>query len=168
MGAGIALQIAIEHPELVRKLVLASLAYSREGLHPEIVDVIENTRPEDLAGSVFEAAYAKVAPSPEHWPALVAKCNQLDREFEGWAPGEVQSIKAPALVMIGDSDIVRPEHAVETFRLFGGGVEGESAGLPRSQLAVLPGITHLTIVERAEWLISAISAFLDAAMPESG
>jgi hypothetical protein len=63
--------------------------------------------------------------------------------------------------VIGDSDIVRPEHSVELFRLLGGGVEGESAGLPRAQLAVLPGTTHLTVVERREWLVSMISAFLD-------
>jgi pimeloyl-ACP methyl ester carboxylesterase len=161
MGAGIALELAIRDPELVRKVVLASPAYSKEGLHPEIVDVIESTNPEDLAGSVFEEAYAKTAPSPEDWPALVAKCNQLDREFEGWPPEDIQSIEAPTLVVIGDSDIVRPEHPVQMFRLLGGGVEGDSAGLPRSQLAVLPGTTHLTLVERAEWLVSMILAFLD-------
>jgi pimeloyl-ACP methyl ester carboxylesterase len=162
MGAGVALQLAIRDPDLVRKLVLASLAWNRDGLHPEIIGKIEETRPEDLAGSVFEQSYASTAPNPENWPILVAKCSQLDREFEGWSPKEVQSIKAPALMMIGDSDIVRPEHAVQTFRLFGGGVEGDVGGLPRSQLAVLPGTTHLTLVERAEWLISMISDFLDA------
>ena len=63
--------------------------------------------------------------------------------------------------MIGESDIIRPERAVELFRLLGGGVEGESAGLPRSQLAVLPGTKHLTVIERRDWLVSMISAFLD-------
>ncbi len=160
MGAGIALELAIRNPELVRKVVLASPTYSREGLHPEIVDVIESTSAEDLAGSVFQRAYARTAPNPENWPTLVAKCNQLDREFEGWSADEIESIEAPTLVVVGDSDIVRPEHAVQMFRLLGGGVEGDSAGLPQSQLAVLPGITHLTLVERADWLVSMILAFL--------
>lgn len=162
MGAGIALEIAIRRPELVRTLVVASPAYSKEGFHPEIRDLIESTQPEDLAGSVFQEAYAETAPNPENWPTLVGKCNQLDREFAGWPPEEIQSIKAPTLVIIGDSDIVRPEHAVQMFRLLGGGVEGDSAGLPPSALAVLPGTTHLTLVERAEWLASMVSAFLDA------
>jgi pimeloyl-ACP methyl ester carboxylesterase len=162
MGAGIALEIAIRRPELVRRLVVASLAYSKDGFHPEISEAVESTQPEDLAGSVFQEAYAKTAPNPENWPTLVGKCNQLDREFAGWSPAEIQSIRAPTLVIIGDSDIVRPEHAVHTFRLFGGGVEGDSAGLSPSQLAVLPGTTHLTLVERAEWLASMVSAFLDA------
>jgi pimeloyl-ACP methyl ester carboxylesterase len=167
MGAGIAVELALRHADLVGKLVLASLAFNREGLHPEIVEVIESTRPEDLAGSVFERSYARTAPNPQDWPALVAKCNRLDREFEGWPPDEIRSIRAPTLLLIGDADIVRPEHAVETFRLLGGGVEGESAGLPHSRLAVLPGTTHLTIVERADWLIPMILEFLDAAVPET-
>jgi pimeloyl-ACP methyl ester carboxylesterase len=62
MGAGIALELAIRHPDLVRKVVLASPAYSKGGLHPEIVDGIESTKPEDLAGSIFEQAYAATAP----------------------------------------------------------------------------------------------------------
>ena len=74
--------------------------------------------------------------------------------------------KVPTLVMIGDSDVVRPEHAVQMFRLLGGGVAGDVAGLPHSQLAVLPGTTHVTLVDRADWLLSMITAFLDAPMPE--
>jgi pimeloyl-ACP methyl ester carboxylesterase len=74
--------------------------------------------------------------------------------------------KAPILLIIGNSDIVRPEHVVEMFRLFGG-VAGDLVGLPRSQLAVLPGTPHVTLVDRAEWLASMITAFLDAPMPET-
>ena len=61
----------------------------------------------------------------------------------------------------GDSDIVRPEHAVEMFRLFGGGVPGDVVPMPKSQLAVLPGTSHITLVHRAEWLVPMITAFLD-------
>jgi pimeloyl-ACP methyl ester carboxylesterase len=50
-GAGVALEIAIRRPELVRRLVVASLAYSKEGVHSEIVENIESTGPEDLAGT---------------------------------------------------------------------------------------------------------------------
>ncbi len=87
--------------------------------------------------------------------------------FKGWRPEVIQAIKAPTLVVIGDSDIVRTEHAVELFRLLGGGVAGDVAGLPRSQLAIIPGTTHITLVERADWLLSMITAFLDAPLPEA-
>jgi pimeloyl-ACP methyl ester carboxylesterase len=161
MGAGVAVELALRHPELVGKLALASLSASKAGIHPEIVDAIEAVTAEDLAGSVFETAYKEVAPDPAGWPRLVEKCNRLDVEFEGWSDDEIWSIDKPILLIIGDSDIVRPEHAVELFRRLGGGVEGDSAGLPRSQLAVLPGTTHLTVVGRRDWIVSMISAFLE-------
>jgi pimeloyl-ACP methyl ester carboxylesterase len=167
LGSEIALEIAMLHPDLVRKLVLASPAYRRDGVYSEIWEGIETSKVEDLAGSVFQAAYARTAPKPEDWPTLIAKNKQHDREFAGWPPEAIQSIKAPTLLIIGDSDIVRPEHAVELFRLLGGGVIGDIAGLPNVHLAVLPGTTHLTLVDRAEWLVSMITAFLDAPVPEA-
>src|SRR5438067_4437101 len=167
LGAGVALQIAIRHPDVVSKLVLASVTYNSNGFHPEFLAGLETAKPEDLAGSPFQEEYARIAPKPQEWPRLFAKVNQLDREIQDWPPEAIQSIKTPTLLIIGDSDIVRPEHAVELFRLLGGGVAGDLVGLPRSQLAVLPGTTHVTLVDRAEWLASMISAFLDAPMPET-
>ena len=81
---------------------------------------------------------------------------KLGAEFEGWRPEDIQAIKAPALVMIGDADIVRPEHAVELFRL-----------LPHGQLAVLPGTDHMTLMQRSDWIVSMIEAFLGAPEPEA-
>jgi pimeloyl-ACP methyl ester carboxylesterase len=160
MGSGIALEIAIRHPEMVRKMVLASLTFNRDGFHPGTQEQIEDADPAALDGSAFELAYAAVAPDPEGWRGLVAKVNALDRDFAGWPPEEIAAIEAPTLVIVGDSDIVRPEHAVELFRLRGGGVEGDSNGLPDSELAILPGTSHLTIVERADWLASMVTRFL--------
>jgi pimeloyl-ACP methyl ester carboxylesterase len=68
----------------------------------------------------------------------------------------VRSIKTPTLLIIGDSDVVRPEHTVEMFRLLGGGVPGDLVGLPRAQLAVLPGTTHVTLTQRVDWLASMV------------
>jgi pimeloyl-ACP methyl ester carboxylesterase len=121
-----------------------------------------------LAGTPFEQDYARTAPNPEAWPTLVAKVKQMNREQPEWPAEAIRSIKAPTLLIIGDSDIVRPEGAVEMFRLLGGGVVGDVAGLPRSQLAVLPGTTHITLVQRADWLVSMVGEFLDAPMPEAG
>jgi len=166
LGAGVALQIAIQYPKRVRKLVLASVTYNTDGFHPGLMEGMESLKPEDLAGSPFQEEYARLAPNPEHWPTLIAKVKQLDHEFHGWTSEAVRSIQAPTLIMIGDSDIVRPEHAVEMFRLLGGGVMGDMAGLPRCQLAVLPGTTHITIMHRADWLVSMMTGFLDAPMPK--
>ena len=71
----------------------------------------------------------------------------------------------PTLIMTGDSDITRPEHAVEMFRLLGGGVIGDLAGLPNSQLAILPGASHAMIINRDDLILPMITPFLDAPMP---
>jgi pimeloyl-ACP methyl ester carboxylesterase len=167
MGAGIALQIAIRHSELVRKLVLASVTYKLEGLHPGLMEGMANMKPEDMAGSPWHEEYMRIAPHPEDFATLFAKKTQMDRGIRDLPAEAIQAIKAPTLLIIGDSDIVRPEHAVEMFRLLGGGVVGDVAGLPNSQLAVLPGTTHVTLVYRADLLLSIIPPFLDAPMPEA-
>src|SRR4029078_7434993 len=71
MGGGIALQIAIRHPDLVRKLVLAGTAASREGMYPQVLEQIETLQQENLAGSPWHQAYMKVAPNPANWPVLI-------------------------------------------------------------------------------------------------
>jgi pimeloyl-ACP methyl ester carboxylesterase len=84
-----------------------------------------------------------------------------------WEPEAIMAIKAPVLLIIGDADIVRPEHAVELFRLLGGGVPGDTAGLPRSRLAVLPATTHIGVVGRVDWVLSMVTEFLEASMPSA-
>jgi pimeloyl-ACP methyl ester carboxylesterase len=84
-----------------------------------------------------------------------------------WSTEAVRAIPAPTLIVIGDSDGTRPEHAVDMFRLRGGGVFGDLAGLPASQLAVLPGTTHVGMLERADWLVAMVTPFLDAPLPSA-
>lgn len=165
MGAGIALQVAIRHPELVRKLVLASVSYTLGGLHPGLMEGLAEMKPEMMFGSPWHEEYMRLAPKPEDFATLFAKKTAMDRGIQDIPAETIQAIKAPTLLIVGDSDIIRPEHAVEMFRLLGGGVVGDMAGLPNSQLAVLPGTTHVTVVNRADLLLSIISPFLDAPMP---
>jgi pimeloyl-ACP methyl ester carboxylesterase len=166
MGGGIALQVTIRHPEVVRKLVLASVYYNNDGVYPEVLEAIETITPEAFVGTPWREEYARIAPNPEDFPTLVAKLKELDLTFVGWPSEDIQAIEAPALVIIGDSDVVRPEHAVEMFRLVGGGVAGDLAGLPSSRLAILPGTTHVGLVERPDLLVSMIGEFLDAPILE--
>jgi pimeloyl-ACP methyl ester carboxylesterase len=171
MGGGVALQVAIRHPEVVRKLVVASASYTSEGMHPGLLEMIPALTPEAFAGSPIEEAYLRSAPNPDDFPTLVAKMKRLDMEPFAWPAEEIGGIAAPTLLIVGDSDAIRLEHALEMFRLLGGGVMGDLAGLPKSQLAVLPGTTHFVpagsgVLERADWLLPIIVSFLDAPMPE--
>ncbi|MBF8185457.1 alpha/beta hydrolase [Nonomuraea sp. K274] len=162
LGSSVAFHVALKRPDLVRKLVLASFSFSADGMHPGLSDGFESLRPEHLIGSPFHDEYLQLAPRPADFPALVEKVNDFMRNLRNPTAEDVQSITAPTMVVIGDSDIIRPEHAVETFRLLGGGVAGDQVGLPKSRLAVLPGTTHVTLVHRADWLSSMIDEFLDA------
>ena len=165
MGAGIALRVAIRHPEVVRKLVLASVTYKLDGVHPGLMEGLGEMKPEMMHGSPWHEEYVRIAPRPEDFATLFAKKTQMDREVQDLSAEVIEAIKSPTLLIIGDSDIVRLEHAVEMFRLLGGGVMGDLTGLPKSQLAILPGTTHATLVERGDWLASMVTAFLDAPMP---
>jgi pimeloyl-ACP methyl ester carboxylesterase len=153
-GGQIAIQIALGHADIVRKLVVMSAMFSREGCDPGFWESFKNTKLEEMPAELREA-YLHVAPHPEDLPSFFAKSVQRMLDFKGWSPEEIRSIAAPSLVMIGDHDIVRPEHAVLMFRL-----------LPNAQLAVLPGTDHMAIVNRSDWLVSMIGAFLDSPMPK--
>jgi pimeloyl-ACP methyl ester carboxylesterase len=167
MGANTGLRLAIQHPDRVRKLVAISPNYRYDGYYPEAWDAVAALTPEQMAGSPFEAAYLEVAPDPAGFATLIERIKELDAKEYAWADEEIQSITSPVLVMIGDSDHVRPEHSVALFRLLGGGVPGDLTGLPASQLAILPGTTHLSIVfEKTDRLVSMIEAFLAAPIPE--
>jgi len=125
-----------------------------------------------FAGSPIEQAYQETAPDPDHFPVLVEKLTRLDTTPFAWPEEAVRAIAAPTLIVLGDSDGVRLEHAVELFKLRGGGVMGDLQGLPASQLAVLPGTTHFVppgsgLLDRAAWLEAMIPPFLDAPMPDA-
>src|SRR5215210_3038040 len=167
IGANTALQVAIRHPERVRKLVPISGKYRFDGEHPELLAALQMMTPEVLAGTPFEDAYVRHAPHPEDFPVLVEKLKALFAKEYAWPEEDIWSIAAPTLLLIGDSDTIRPEHAVEMFRLLGGGVVGDLVGLPSSQLAILPATTHQSIVvERAEEVVAMIEPFLAAPMPD--
>jgi pimeloyl-ACP methyl ester carboxylesterase len=167
LGGGVALQLAMTRPSLVRRIVFAGGAsYRRDGLHP---DMLEDPGPDipDLTGTPWHDAYLRVAPDPAQWTTLVAKTIELDGSFEGWTADQVRAVQAPTLLVIGDADIVRPEHTVEMFRLLGGGVNGDLVGLSPSRLAILPGTTHTGVTERAGWLGEMILDFLDPPPPST-
>jgi pimeloyl-ACP methyl ester carboxylesterase len=162
LGGGVALQLAVTEPSLTRRIVFAGGAsYRRDGLHPDMLQTSDSDVP-DLTGTPWHQAYVLVAPDPAQWSTLVAKNVDLDRSFDGWTAEQVRAVRAPTLLVIGDADIVRPEHTVEMFRLLGGGVDGDLAGLTPSRLAVLPGTTHVGVLDRVDWLGTMILDFLDS------
>lgn len=167
-GAAVALRLVLRHPEKVRKLILMSVTYTLDGVHPGLMEGLGEMVPEMMHGSPWHEEYLRIAPRPEDFPILFAKKTEMDRGIEDLATEDIEAVESPTLLVVGDSDLVRPEHAVEMFRLLGGGVFGDTpAGLPASRLAVLPGTSHVSIVEQAELLVPMINDFLDAEVPEN-
>lgn len=166
LGGMVGLRLASKHPELVRRLVAISAVYSNDGYYPAIVAGWRGMSAAALAGTPMERAYAETAPNPAHWPVFVEKVQHALMDFPGWPAADIAAIEAPTLLVIGDGDLVRPEHAVEMLRLLGGAPEDGGMGAPpRSQLAVLPGTTHFNILYRTDLLLPIVGPFLDAPLP---
>jgi pimeloyl-ACP methyl ester carboxylesterase len=170
MGGGTALQLAIRHPALLRRLVVASAGFRYDAMPAEAIAMFPSITPEMFAGSPMETEYQRLAPNPGDFPTLVEKLKTLDTTDFAWPEDDIRGLTAPTLIILGDSDGVRLEHAVEMFKLRGGGVMGDLSGMPESQLAVLPGTSHFIppgsgVLDRADWLLAMIPPFLDPPPP---
>jgi len=170
LGAGVALRTAIQHPDVVRKLVVVSTVCKRDGWYSESLAAMAQMGPataEMIKQSPIYELYARVAPKPEDWPVLVTKVGDLLRKDFDWS-NEVTAIRAPTLLVFGDADSVRIAHAVEFFGLLGGGkkdVGWDGSGMSDARLAILPGVTHYTIF-CSPALATTVIPFLDAPMPK--
>lgn len=164
LGGGVALQVAIRHPEVVRKLVAVSAPYKRQGMYPEVLAAMDQMGPG--AGEMMkQSPLSKMYPNV-NWATLFTKLGKLLSQDYDWSK-EVAAIKAPTMLVFADADAVRPEHIVEFYTLLGGGQRDagqDGSGRSINQLAILPGETHYTI-SRAPALVATVTPFLDAAMP---
>lgn len=163
MGAGTALQLAIRHPEKVERMVAASGTYKTTGMYPEVVAMFPTMTADMFAGSPFEAEYKRLSPTPEGFPQFFEKLKALDTTPQDWPASDIASITAPTLVVVGDQDVVTPEHAVEMFRLLGGGKPGDmGTPAPEDQLAILPGTSHIGVLTtKAEEFAILAAGFID-------
>jgi len=166
---GVALRTAIQHPEVVRKLVLVSTPFKRDGWYPEILagmGQMGSQIAEPMKQTPMYQQYASIAPKPEDWPVLLTKLGELLRQDYDWSK-EVVAIKASTLIVVGDADSVRTSHAVAFFELFGGGkvdAGWDGSGMSNARIAILPAMTHYNIYSSPQ-LAAVVAAFLDAPMP---
>jgi len=150
-GGHIALEITLRHPEIVRSLVLESVMVSRDGTDPQFWGGFEHATLDEMPAEL-KKAYLATAPHPEQLPSFFTKSVQRMREFKGWTPAQLKTIRAPTLLVLGDRDIVRVEHAVQMQHL-----------LPDARLAVLPATDHLGMTDRAAEMAAMLDEFLPVA-----
>jgi pimeloyl-ACP methyl ester carboxylesterase len=169
VGGEVALRVAIQHPEVVRKLIIVSAAFRRDGWYPEIVvgmEHLDESAAEQMKETPMYQTYRSIAPRPQDWPVLCKKVGLLFSKNYDWT-GEASRIKLPVLLVFGDADAVRTAHAVEFFELLGGAKKDggwDGSGMSNARLAVLPGVTHYTIFSSPQ-LVSTSAFFLDTPLP---
>jgi pimeloyl-ACP methyl ester carboxylesterase len=147
-GGHIAIQIAIDHPEVVNRLVIESAMASRDGADPAFWEGFGHAILDEMPRELKEA-YLATAPHPEQLPSFFAKSVARMAGFQGWSPGELKRIRAPSLVLLGDRDVVRPEHGVALYRT-----------IPDASLCILPDADHMAMAAKAEPLHQIIDEFL--------
>jgi pimeloyl-ACP methyl ester carboxylesterase len=126
-GASTTLEIAIRHPELVNRIIVASTMFNKSGAQPWFWDMMANATFEQMPQPLKDA-YLQINPDTNALYAMYNRDVTRMRSFKDINEGDIKSINAPAFVIIGTEDVVRPEHAVEMYRL-----------LPHGELAILPG-----------------------------
>ena len=149
-GGIVALLVAIERPEFVRKIVVTGANFKPP---PEIgmaegLDELSADAPEM---GMFRAMYEAASPDgPEHWPIVVGKMVEMYRAEPDIPIEDLERISAPTLVLVGDDDFMTLEHTVELYR-----------AIPNSELAVVPGTSHAHFMEKPSLVNRLVLDFLD-------
>ena len=151
LGALTATGVAVRHPAKVRRLVLAAVNIRSDGYHPEITapEQDDPRLPTEEEFAAWRTAYESVAPNPDDFFPFLERMQPVVHDWPGWTADEIRSITAPTLLVIGDRDFVRLDHAAEMLDLFAD-----------CRLAVLPGTKHTEVMQRSEVLRAIVGPFL--------
>jgi len=173
MGGGVAFQLAVQHPERVRRLVLVSTPYAQEGFYPEMLPMqaaVSAAMAEQMKETPLYKSYAAIAPHPEEFPKLLDAMGAYMRKPYDWS-ADVKALTMPVMLIYGDSDMFRPEHEVKFYQLLGGGLKDagwQREHMSQNRLAILPDVTHYEIGVASQMVDTALP-FLDAkAAPRAG
>jgi pimeloyl-ACP methyl ester carboxylesterase len=167
MGGGVAQQIAIRHPEVVRRLIITSSVYKYEGWSPETRAILPMLTAEMFERTPIKQEYDKLAPDPKHWKEFINKMKKFVTTTYDFGVDKIKAIRSPTLIIIGDGDGVLPEHAVDMYRLRGGSYMVDFGPIHAAQLAILPGSSHISVMMQTNWLVSMVVPFLDASLQQA-
>ena len=165
-GGGAALQLAFQHPELLRRLVVVSAPYAQNGFFAEMLPqqaAVSGKMADAMKETPMYTSYAAIAPKPQEFPKLLDAMGALMRQPYDWS-ASVKQLSMPVMLVYGDADMIRPEHIVSFYQLLGGGQR--DAGwtrehMSRNRLAILPNVTHYEMGTTPA-LASTVLSFLDA------
>lgn len=161
LGGTIALAFAINHPEMINRVVVVSSVYKYSGWNQQVQDVLKSMKPEFFDGTPLKADYEKIAPDPGNWKKFVAKLMEFDEHDFNLGADNIKAMKAPVLLIHGDNDGVDLTEAAEFYKLLGGGVSADLQPQPKSQLAIIPNRAHVSLMMYPKPVLDVIIPFLD-------
>lgn len=149
-GGSAAAMIAVRYPALVRRVATygATFGPPQNVLNPETTHFDHPPTAEARNIQFQRENYKKVAPDPNYWPKIFDKVGSI--QWGGFSKEELASTKAPILIIVGDHDFVRVEHAVETFKV-----------IPNAELAVIPSASHFVLYSEQERVVPVVKHFLE-------
>jgi pimeloyl-ACP methyl ester carboxylesterase len=165
MGAGVAFRLAVQHPSVVRRLALVSAGFSQDGFYPEMLPMqakVGAAMADQMKETPMYKSYMAVAPNPGDFPKLLDRMGEWMRTPYNWAE-DVKTLKIPVMLIYGDSDMFRLEHAVEFYHLLGGGLKDagwQRKNMSKNRLAILPDVTHYEMA-LAPAMVHTALPFLD-------
>lgn len=168
MGASVALQVAVRHPDKVSRLVVASGGIAYDAYPEGFYEMMQTITPEMMVGTPFAEAHLKLGKTEAEFKTLVEKLKALDLDRFAWPEDEIAKIDVPTLLIFGDADVISMEHVLKLYQLLGGHSDGDMKGLPKLQLAVLPGTSHINVFfnpANVEILKSIVPTFLAQQLP---
>jgi pimeloyl-ACP methyl ester carboxylesterase len=165
-GGGVALQL----PRLVGKLVTLSATYRQDGWYPSVLQGVQDLSADMLADTPIGEAFRQHTDDPQAFDAYTEKMRVLNFEDQNISDAQLRSIQAKTMVIVGDADGVKPEHAVAMFKLRGGGDEeaaatGAISEVPEARLVIVPATSHISILAAVQVLEPMVTAFLDDMPP---
>lgn len=159
-GGQVAYQFAIQSPKRLNKLVIISSVYKSEGWVPEIAGVFKKMKPEFFANSPLQTAYEAVAPDKTKWNSFLEQMIAAAGEPFNLGDDNIAKITAPVLIISGDNDGMDKIELTKTYKLLGGGVSGDMQPMPKSQLAIVPGQSHVSLMKQTKVIFGYVDSFL--------
>jgi pimeloyl-ACP methyl ester carboxylesterase len=164
-GGGVAFRLAVQHPGMVRRLAMVSVGFTSDGFYPEIREQQKQINAgfaEQMKATPMYTSYVAVAPKPDDFPRLLQAMGDLMREHYDYS-ADVKKLTMPTMLIFGDSDMYRPEHIVEFYKLLGGGLRDAGWNretMSKNRLAIIPDQTHYDIFFSPKLVATALP-FLD-------
>ncbi len=159
-GGQVAYQFAIQSPKRLRKLVIISAAYKSDGWVPEVTGGFKNMKPEFLTNTPLKTAYDAVAPDKTKWTKFLEQMIALAGEPFNLGDDNIAKITAPVLIISGDNDGMDKIELAKTYKLLGGGVSADLQPMPKSQLAIVPNQSHVSLMMQTATILSYLDTFL--------